>query len=194
MEAPRYAGFVRGNLTKIDTLVDIPTKARIFQIHQCFGYRALEQQFSNLSEFFESVTALCGTSTLDCPALTPPAGPEKALAQLPSWSLESNTERVIDRTDLAEYAYSDDLADILDQISDQGVSADGPTTAGVSLRPTSLPHQLIDKTSVIIHPYPARQASPADLSKYEPRPCKVPFNFSDRTLTHRGAAEPGGVD
>lgn len=64
------------------------------------------------------------------------ASAEQALAQLPSQSLESNIERVIDRFDPAEYDTSDDL---FDQINDQEASANGPTTAGVSLQLTPLP-------------------------------------------------------
>ena len=54
--------------------------------------------------------------------------------------------------------YNDELADILDQIYDRGVLANGPTTAGVSLQLTPFLRQLVAITSDVVYPYPARQA------------------------------------
>lgn len=76
-EAPRFPGFVTGLLSSLNGVVEIPKRICRFGSHACFGYRLLEGSFNTLSEIFCSVTELCGTKDLPCPALSPPSSPDQ---------------------------------------------------------------------------------------------------------------------
>ena len=69
-------------------MVDIPTNIVQFGSHACFGYRALEKSFGDLTEFFQSVMELCGTNQLPCPSLSPRSSPGHLLDQRPLLPLE----------------------------------------------------------------------------------------------------------
>ena len=76
-EAPRFPGFVTGHLSSLNGVVDIPKHIYNFGSHACFGYHLLEGSFNTLSEIFHSVTELCGTEDLPCPAPSSPSSADQ---------------------------------------------------------------------------------------------------------------------
>lgn len=83
-EAPRFPGFVTGLLSSINGVVNIPARVCRFGSHACFGYRLLEDSFNTLGEILHSVTELCGTGDIPCPALSPRSSPNQDCVSLPS--------------------------------------------------------------------------------------------------------------
>jgi hypothetical protein len=134
-------------------LVNIPEDIPIHRPHECFGYRALEGQIPPLADFFKDVSALCGTSTLACPAPTLPVGPERAPTQPPSRFPKPSDTQVVDQADLAvsQYEFDYELAQIMQRAYDNEEWDDQPMTAGVRLQLTSLLHRLIATTLDVIY-------------------------------------------
>jgi hypothetical protein len=67
LKAPRYPGFVKGNLLHVEHMITIHPGINKFGSHACFGYHILEGSFKSLGEAFHSIIELCGTPDLPCP-------------------------------------------------------------------------------------------------------------------------------
>lgn len=97
-------------------MVNVPTICR-FGSHGCFGYRALEPQLGDHTDFLRSVVDLCGNGPLGCPASSPPLSPDRILPRLQPESLEPNDDTFIN---VGDYVDSDeDLAMVIIRIQQQ---------------------------------------------------------------------------
>ena len=75
-KAPRFPGFITGNLSKISEVVTIPPHIYHFGSHACFGYRVLGESFKSLTETFQTIVELCGTPDFSCPCFSHSPSPD----------------------------------------------------------------------------------------------------------------------
>ena len=94
-KAPRFTGFVKGHLSDVREVVEIPNNICRFGLHACFGYRIIAASLESFREDLHSFLELCGTHDFHCPRQSPPSSPSgdtlplHPLTPVPS-SLESS--------------------------------------------------------------------------------------------------------
>lgn len=133
-EAPRFRGFVTGNLSSIEKAVDIPiTTLRALGPHACFGYRLLEDSFRELHDFFSDVIELCGSSDVPCSTWGRSPGTDRDVTRLASSSSNPQT----DAFTAGDYVDSDeDLEAVIARLQRE----EAPKTSKGSLAGPSVRH------------------------------------------------------
>lgn len=86
-----------------------------FGSHECFAYRVLKTEFTDLVEVFGSVIDLCGTKELGCPSSSSPSlSPDPVFTRLPSRSQEPNKV-----TWMTDFVSEEDLDAVIAEIAKQ---------------------------------------------------------------------------